>query len=368
MKPFLYILFLFITTITYSYPNIDNKIIDLNINTQRELDNLQYIEEVGNLIIASEGIDQIIDLSNLKSIKHVKGSIYVINNDRLENLEGLSIFVYGDVYIQRNKNLKYLTANFVKGKIRNLHIKDNELLENINGFEKIISINSLIVEYNNSLADLNGLSNLKEVLENITISNNKELKYFKHFVNVVYFNGELKVVNNQSLYEAAGLYKLYTMASYTELNNNTEYTTDIKMMKIIFEGSGKLKFTNQKELDLFGRCYKKRSFEGDIVIDKSSITNIDALICLDEINGRLLIKRNDNLISVNGLSKLKSINNLIISFNKNLYSLKGLENLSKVKNNVVIYRNTFLTDTSSISENISLGGKLVIKSNPRLIK
>ena len=368
MKLYLYILPLFITTLTFSYPYIGNKTVDVNINTQRELDNLQFIEEVGNLIIASEGVDQIIDLSNLRSIKHVKGSIYVINNNKLENLEGLSVFVDGDVYIQRNKSLKSLTLNFVKGKIRNVHIKDNELLESINGLEQITSINSLTVEYNNALIDLNGFSNLKEILGNVTISNNKELKYFKPFVNIVYFNGELKVVNNQSLYEADGLYRLYSMASLSEINNNTEYTTNIKLMRIVFEGKGKLRFTNQKELDLFGRCYKKRSFEGDIVIDKSSITNIDALMCLDEINGRLLIKRNNNLVSVNGLSKLKSINNLIISFNKNLNSLKGLENLSIVKNNVVIYRNTFLTDASSISENISLGGKLVIKSNPRLIR
>jgi len=366
MKAYLYILILLITTNLYSYPDIGNKIIDININTQKELDNLQFIEEVGNLIIASEGIDQIIDLSNLKSIKYVKGSIYVINNNKLENLKGLSVFVDGDVFIQRNKDLKELTANFVKGNIRNIHIKDNNLLESINGFELVVSIKNLTVEYNNSLEDLNGLSSLKEILGNVTISNNKELKYFKPFANIAYFNGELKVINNKSLYEADGLYKLYTTASISEIKKNTKYTTDIKMMKIIFEGKGNLRFTNQKELDLFGRCYKKRSFEGDIVIDKSSITNIDALMCLNEINGRLLIKRNDHLVSVNGLSKLKSINNLIISFNKNLNSLKGLENLSTVKNNIVIYRNTFLTDASSISENISLGGKLVIKSNPRL--
>ena len=366
MKTYLYILLLSLTTSIYSYPDIGNKTVDINVNTQKELDNLKFIEEVGNLIIASEGIDQIIDLSNLRSIKHVRGSIFVINNNNLENLEGLSVFVDGDVYIQRNRKLKTLTPNFIKGKIRNVHIKDNELLEGIIGFEQIVSINNLTVEYNNSLKDLNSFSSLKEILGNVTISNNKELKYFKPFVNIIYFNGELKVVDNQSLYEADGLYKLYTMASSSELNNNTKYTTNLKLMKIIFEGKGKLRFTNQKELDLFGRCYKKKNFEGDIVIDKSSITNVDALSCLDEINGRLLIKRNNNLVSVNGLSKLKSINNLIISFNKNLNSLKGLENLSKVKDNVVIYRNLYLTDASSISENLSLGGKLVIKSNPRL--
>ncbi len=368
MKHYLYILSIFITSSLYSFPDIGNKAIDINVNTQKELDNLQFIEEVGNLIIASEGVDQIIDLSNLRSIKRVKGSIYVINNNELESLEGLSFFVKGDVFIQRNKSLIKFSPNFIKGKVRNIHIKDNESLKCVVGFEQIVSVNNLTVEFNNSLVDLNGFSSLKEISGNVTISNNKELKYFNPFVGIAYFKGELKVINNESLYEADGLYKLYSMASTSELKNNTVFTTNLKLMKIIFDGEGKLKFTNQNELDVFGECYRKKSFKGDIIIDKSSITNINALNCLSEIDGRLIIKRNDNLVSVDGLSQLVSINNLIISFNKNLNTLKGLESLSTVKNNVVIYRNTFLTDASSISEDISLGGKLVIKSNPRLNK
>lgn len=368
MKIYLYILSIFITSSIYSFPDVGNKIIDINVNTQKELDNLQFIEEVGNLIIASEGVDQIIDLSNLRSIKRVNGSIYIINNNELETLDGLSITVKGDVFIQRNKSLKNFTPNFIKGKVRNIHIKDNESLIGVVGFDRIVSLNNLTVEYNNSLIDLNDFSSLKEIAGNVIISNNKKLSYFNPFVEIAYFNGDLKVINNESLYEADGLYKLYSMASSSELKNNTMFTTNLELMKIIFEGEGKLRFTNQEELDVFGRCYRKESFKGDIIIDKSSITNIDALSCLRSIDGRLIIKRNDNLVSVDGLSHLVSINNLIISFNKNLNTLNGLESLSTVKNNVVIYRNTFLVDASSISDEISLGGKLVIKSNPRLNK
>ena len=359
-------MFIFFTSSIYSYPDIGYNTQDININTQKELDNLQFIEEVGNLIIASEGVDQIIDLSNLRSIKSVRGSIYIINNNKLEALDGISVFVSGDVYIQRNKNLKRLTPNFVKGKVRNIIIKDNSSLENLIGFEQVVSVNNFSVEFNSSLIDLNGFSGLKEVMGDVTITNNEELKYFQHFADIVYYNGSLKVIDNKSLFDADGLYKLYSMSSTSELKNNTLYTTNLKLMKIIYEGEGKLRFANQEELDVFGNCYKKRVFKGDIIIDKSTITNINALNCLSEINGKLIIKRNDDLLSIDGLSQLVSIDNLIISFNKNLYSLKGLENLSTVKNNVVIYRNTFLTDASSISDNISLGGKLVIKSNPRL--
>ena len=359
-------MFILFTSSIYSYPDIGNKTRDININSQKELDNLQFIEEVGNLIIASEGVDQIIDLSNLRSIKNVKGSIYIINNNKLEALDGISVFVSGDVYIQRNRNLKRLTPGFVKGKVSNIIIKDNSSLENLIGFEQVVSVNNFSIEFNRSLVDLNGFSGLKEVMGDVIITNNDELKYFQHFVDIVYFNGSLKVTDNKSLFETDGLYKLHSMSSSSELRNNTIFTTNLKLMKIIFEGEGKLRFTNQEELDVFGNCYKKRVFKGDIIIDKSTITNINALNCLSEINGRLIIKRNDDLQSIDGLSQLVSIDNLIISFNKNLYSLKGLENLNTVKNNVVIYRNTFLTDASSISENISLGGKLVIKSNPRL--
>ena len=366
LKNYLFILFILLSSSIYSSPDVEKAPQDINVNTQKELDNLQFIEEVGNLIIASEGVDQITDLSNLRSIKNVRGSIYIINNNKLEVLDGISVFVSRDVYIQRNKNLKRLAPDFVKGEINNVHIKDNYSLESLVGFEKVISVNNFTVEFNRSLVDLNGFSGLKEVMGDVTITNNEELKYFHRFVDVVYFNGVLKVIDNKSLYDADGLYKLYSMSSSSELRNNTIFTTNLKLMKIIFEGEGRLRFTNQEELDLFGNCYKKKVFKGDIVIDKSTVVNINALNCLSEIKGRLIIKRNDDLQSIDGLSQLVSIDNLIISFNKNLYSLKGLENLSVVKNNVVIYRNTFLKDASSISNNISLGGKLVIKSNPRL--
>ena len=86
-----------------------------------------------------------------------------------------------------------------------------------------------------------------------------------------------------------------------------------------------------------------------------------------EIYFALIIKRNDSLESVGGLSNLEKLNHLIISFNKSLNNLKGLEKLSSVEKDIVIYRNTELEDASSISGNIRLGGKLVIQGNPKLI-
>lgn len=368
MKTSISILFFLIVNIAFANPFEGTRVEDLNINTQRELDNLKYIEEVGNLIIASEGVDQIVDLSNLRSLKVVRGSVYIINNKELETLNGLSLSVYGDVYILRNVNLKKLSDNFVGGRIKNITIKDNNLLQDVEGFGRVTSIESITVSFNKSLRNLNGFTSIKEITGDVEISNNDQLMYFQPFKNILFFEGNLKVKNNKLLYESDGLYKLLSMASKSEVNNNTVFTTNIELMKIIFEGKGKLKFTSQNELDIFGKCYQKKTFDGDIVIDRSNITNINALKCLNKINGKLIIKRNDNLVSVDGLSHLVSINNLIISFNKNLNSLSGLENLSTVKNNVVIYRNTYLTDTSSLSENMILGGKLVIKSNPRLVK
>ncbi|MEN8137793.1 MAG: hypothetical protein ABFR62_05110 [Bacteroidota bacterium] len=369
MKKLVYILTIFFSNILLAgYPQ-DDSVVNVTLNTQTEVDHLRLRESIGNLIIASEGVDQITDLSLLESISQIKGNVYIINNSELETLVGLdSILVNGDVYIVGNKNLTTIPGGVFNGELKDVVVRNNKLLRYVDGFENVESIRNLTIENNDVLNDLNAFSSLKEITGYIRIVGNKELEYFRPFANISHFEGELTVKNNVNLHEAVGLYTLYNMSSNPEISNNSVYTSDPENMKLVFMGTGDLRFYRQEEIDAFGKCYPKDSFVGDIIIDRSNITNLDGLKVLKEIDGKMIIKRNDKLESVNGLSNLESINHLIISFNKSLSDLKGLEKLSKVKRDVVIYRNTDLKDASSISEDIILGGKLVIKGNPRLVR
>ena len=367
MKTVIYILlFSFSFTLSGEYFFTD-RAKDLIVNTQSEIDKLKFTREVGNLIIASEGVDQILDLSNLNSIKEIQGNLYVINNTDLQSLNGLdSINLKGSVFIQGNKSLKEVNTYITNNIIGDFIVKNNDSLKAITGLSKVESIKDLILENNKSLQNLNSFESIKEISGSVNIIGNKSFKYFKPFIRVVYFEGDLKIQNNKSLYDAQVVYKLHSMAKSSVITNNTIYTSDIKLMKIAYEGAGSLRFNRQDEVDEFGLSYQKNSFRGDVLIDRSRVKNLDGLSVLSEINGRLIIKRNDSLESVNGLSNLKKLNHLIISFNKSLSDLNGLENLSIVEKDIVIYRNTDLIDTSSLSHKINMGGKLVIQGNPKL--
>ena len=209
---------------------------------------------------------------------------------------------------------------------------------------------------------------LDEVSGYIRIVGNKSLESIKSLNDLSDFEGKLVVNDNVSLCDANTLYKLYTASSEFEISNNSIFTSDPEKIKLAYEGKGDLKLFTQEEIDAFGKSFINPEFIGDILIDRSNAKNLDGFKYVKSIKGRMTIKRNDSLVSIEGLSSLQSIDRLLISFNKNLESLKGLEKLRDVKTDLVIYRNVELKDASSISARVNVGGKLVVKGNPRLVE
>jgi hypothetical protein len=87
---------------------------DLVFGNQSELDNFELPDEaelqniVGNLIIASDGTDDIFDLSSLDDLILVTGAITINNNPILSNLDDFSALTtieVGSITIQNNRNL-----------------------------------------------------------------------------------------------------------------------------------------------------------------------------------------------------------------------------------------------------------------------
>jgi len=151
-------------------------------------------------------------------------------------------------------------------------------------------------------------------------------------------------------------------------------------------------FTSQYAIDNFSISYPGcTQIAGDVIINGSSITNLNGLSQLVSINGNVDIVANPLLNNLNGLSNLSSIggyfdinsnsslssvsglsNLTSVGFyfsifnNPDLLTLNGIENLNYVGSTFVIQENELLTDISAISSTINLVSTLSIRNNSNL--
>jgi len=110
-----------------------------------------------------------------------------------------------------------------------------------------------------------------------------------------------------------------------------------------------------------------RSISGNLIIKgrrfNKEFENLDFLSSLVEVGGRLLINSNKYLESLDGLSSLKNVGELIITFNQNLGNIEGLASLETVGGDVYIASNTMLETLAGLNSLTSIDGNLEIRDN-----
>ena len=117
--------------------------------------------------------------------------------------------------------------------------------------------------------------------------------------------------------------------------------------------NGTVTFNNQTQIDTFPPY---TVITGDVKIEDSSITNVDSLYHLTEIQGNLDLSKSNSLVNIDGFSNLTTIGgylgiitNLNLSPNTTLTNLNGLSNLTHVGGTIAIVRQHALTDISGLS-------------------
>ena len=134
-----------------------------------------------------------------------------------------------------------------------------------------------------------------------------------------------------------------------------------------------IRFTTQGQIDSFQVNYPGCNLiEGDLYIGiytgASDITNLNGLMVLDSLGGRLIIEYNDFLTSIEGLSNITSVGGQVgIWLNSSLTSLTGLEGLTIIKSNLGVGRDDLLTDLSGLDNLTTVEGSLEISGNDALV-
>lgn len=163
----------------------------LVLNNVTNLEKLSSIKSVGQLscgnmqgfegLTASiEELDLTAGVTSLKGLEYITelSKIYMVGCNSLSSFEGLnnlntikeSIFLLGENLLIKNfkglDNLVYLPSLISYG----------SSLTSLEGLEKITSVNSLNLQWNNGIISLNGLQNLTSIKYGLNISKNNSLQ------------------------------------------------------------------------------------------------------------------------------------------------------------------------------------------------
>ncbi|NPD83986.1 T9SS type A sorting domain-containing protein [Lentimicrobium sp. L6] len=133
-------------------------------------------------------------------------------------------------------------------------------------------------------------------------------------------------------------------------------------------------FTTQEQIDNFPTDYPNcNQIEGPITIgnypDGTTITNLDGLNNITQIDGGLNIYFNLNLSSLSGLSNLTHIGgNVSIFYNPELFSLEGLNNLNVVEGDLKLGEYELTVGNDNFQDLSGLNGLTQVEGNLILFK
>jgi hypothetical protein len=110
-----------------------------------------------------------------------------------------------------------------------------------------------------------------------------------------------------------------------------------------------------------------RTIEGELQIDKTGLTNLDVLGCIEEVGGELTIFGNAELIDVTGLGALTRVgDSFILSENTALPELVGIDALTQVGGSTIIQGNVAMTGLSGLTSLATIVGAINFRSNDSL--
>jgi hypothetical protein len=231
--------------------------------TLTDINGLSGLEQVGNLI-SIDSNKQLLSLSGLENLEHFCGDFSISGNPLLTNLNGLNI-----------------TSPF------SLYIRFNNKLMDVRLPAHITVLNTLDISYNDSITTIQGLENLQEIKENLTIVNNPGIETLNGLENLEEISGNLWIEENDTLRNFHGLSNLKSIGGYFIVKNNNNLKN--------FEGLNQL-----------------TSIQGYFAIENNKkLKNFLGLNSLELIGGSLIIQNNPALESLQGLEFLTSITNQI---------------------------------------------------------
>jgi hypothetical protein len=255
----------------------------ITLSTQAEVDN--FTSDFGDCDATLYGLSVYggENLNGLSNLTHINGDLYLASST-LESAAGLSKLESVDGALQLS----------------------NSLLTDLSAFESLSSVQSLSIQNNARLASLEGLSGVSGAVQDVYISGNARL------ANLVGLNG-LTSVRDLTIYYNESLLNLDALSELSEVSRNLEISSNAKLLNI--NGLSKLKavggtttissnpvLTNLDGLanvTTFGSEFESNT--GLTIYGNPALTDLNGFLNVEEI-GYLRVYSNNTLASCEGLA------------------------------------------------------------------
>ncbi|MXN92345.1 T9SS type A sorting domain-containing protein [Flavobacterium sp. Sd200] len=266
----------------------------------------------------------------------------------------------------------------------NLYIQNNGSLQNINGLQ-IETVGGWLfiggddnINTNLQLTNLNGLSSLASVAEDIYISYNSvltDISALQHTTFMPLDGYGLTIINNPAL-AVCNLPNFCTYLSNPAgsfprniSGNLAECINEVAVAEacgISLCPPGNVTFTTQTQVDQFIIDYPNCTQINGYVAIGNQVQNLNGLSNITEITVSIDAGNATALVNINGLSNLTNVGQDVQFINTPLTNIDGLSSLTNIVGSVVFANNIALTNVNGLSSLTGIGGFLSIGDNTAL--
>jgi len=189
-------------------------------------------------------------------------------------------------------------------------------------FKALKSIGGYLYLNNNSLTNVDGLSNLRNVNSHLMLYSN-QLTNVDGLSKLETVSGQLRLDSNQ-LTNVNGLSSLRSVGNLFYLNNNQ--LTNVNGLSALQSVGGDFNLhTNQ--LNNIDGLVSLSSISGHFHVGGNQISNLDSLIKLTNVGGYVALYNNPNLIDISGVSNIVGSDGKVLYITPNQYTTKANSSL-----------------------------------------
>ncbi|MFK7949174.1 MAG: hypothetical protein AB8G11_16405 [Saprospiraceae bacterium] len=290
--------------------------------------------------------------------------VHIIGNKSLKDVDALKMLGGCDLLeIAKNNRLTSISSlEYLR--IKQLEIKENKSLKEIIPFKWVKELSFLCISDNSKLNDVENVEILKNktphdrivIMNNavsIHINPNAEFEQMLDNVKDKVFKGHIE------LRTQSDIDKFYYAYDYNVIEGN------------LYIGHCKKNDYEESDIDSLMKLRKINEIRGELIIMRSNLINLEGLENLHNVQ-YLVIEDNEELVNLDGLSSLSSIGKkkgqggLHIVNNSVLNSVRGINQLEYVEDFILIKRNHDLLTLNGLGNVKLTNGSIKIQNNQSL--
>lgn len=371
---------------------------DLTLRSQEEINMFNYSEIQGNLTIQESQSGDITDLAPLETLEILGGGLFIIKNNNLQNLFGLSgvTTVNGNLEIMNNPDLIDISSlSIIERVFGAIKIHANHKITSLSPFDGLITLDGgLSIHWNMGLSTLDGFNNIERIGDHLEITSNLNMTEISGLRNLTYIHGHLRIVNAKIwdlrplrkvtsilslILKKTPIYNLNGLSGINEIRgglyiHNNPYLQNIKgISKALIGNFVTLDFENNPSLETIEGAEKITSINIDIrFVGNTKLKNLDALSNIMFVIDDVEIKDNTNLESACGIVQLLEDPTLVyrgtITIQNNGADTSDIERIIDVCNNCRIYFGDILLNDQSDIDNFrycKVNGDVIVEEASR---